>query len=192
MLKKALIIVSIFLMLFIIPPVYSQVPDKNFNVSLALGPGFFVGKNSQGISFYSSVFVSKNKLIETNKGLKRKNNTLEFRFINHFDLVKEDNYGRLYDFGLLYGKSFGKVIRVTISGGAGMLGGKKTVTIFNGATGQPEHKDEGFLTPNFPVELGVSLVPIEYIGLGISGFASINSENSVFGCNLKLQFGRIR
>lgn len=107
-------------------------------------------------------------------------------------MVDEDHNGRLYDFGLLYGKTFGNIFQVNILGGIGVLWGYDLVTISHGPTIPPTYRDQGYTTLNIPLEIGVGLIPVKYIGISMGGFANFNSKKPMIGFNLKLEFGKIR
>jgi hypothetical protein len=171
-----------------------QNSDVSNNLWASCGPGFFRYKANGGFSLYSGIDWSRNKLIERNNGTKIRNNALGLRYIFHFVAGDENLVGQLSEFGILYGKSFGKILQLTISGGLGVIGGTKIIDFgpYYPMGPAPYRKKEYYSTLNIPVEIGISLNPIKYFGIGIKRFGSFNNKQSLNGYLLTFKFGKVR
>jgi hypothetical protein len=131
--------------------------------------------------------------------LKNENN-LKLRFIRESELnflgpVPGENF---YDIGLLYGRvTKSKILRLSISGGLGFLGGVKRGAFLErnqgifGLFGYDQYEKEHILTPAIPVEIDLSLSS-KHIGIGLTGYANLNQEESIAGFIVRLQLGKIR
>jgi len=142
-----------------------------------------------GISYYSNLNWSRSKLIDPNNLTLYKNTILEFRFTKSIASLDEDNYENLTELGLLYGKSFGKVLQFKVSGGIGILTGSKQAG-YN-PKGTPIYGKESVLTPGIPLEIGIRLAPSKYFGVGVTGFANLNSKASLYGGILTIELGKL-
>jgi hypothetical protein len=166
---------------------------------ISCGPGGFFDDNTYnrptdsqgGISLYCSANWLKDKTVETDNGQKHRNNKWEIRFINHFETIHESKILHHYDFGLLYGKSFGKLFQLSISGGFGIQGITQEVAIYS-QNAAPKWEYINYLKPGIPIELGVSFVPLKWLGFGVAGFANLNKKRSLNGIILKIDFGKRR
>jgi hypothetical protein len=189
LLSRFLLIMSSF--------IYCQNSTVSRYFWISFGPGGFFDDNTYnrptdsqgGISLFCSADRLTVKTIETAEGLRRRNNKLEIRFINHFETIHESKILHHYDLGLLYGKSFGKLFQVNISGGIGVEGITEEVAIYS-HNAAPRWEYIKYVNPGIPLELGVSFVPSKGFGLGISGFSNLNKRRSLTGIVFKIEFGR--
>lgn len=113
-----------------------------------------------------------------------------YRGIKCMGSIDEDNYGNFTEAGLLYGKSFGKVVQLTLAGGLGIVSGIKTEG-YN-PPGTPRYGEKDFFVPGIPLEVGLNLVPSKYFGFGLVAFADINSRCTFYGFGLDLSIGKIK
>lgn len=120
------------------------------------------------------------------------NNTFKFRYIRYSESVTEGRNGRLNELDLLYGKTFGSVNQFNISGGIGVLQGYDYATISNWPYTSPTYINKVYHTLNIPVEISISIVPIRFFGLGITGYCNINFKKPIFGIVGKMELGKIR
>jgi hypothetical protein len=159
------------------------------NIWGSLGMGHFFTEQSGGSLGYWNMDFSMTKLVETNKGLVYKNNSVKFRVISGFD---DHFYGYRGELGLLYGKTFGSRFQGNISAGIGVLRGMERVTVIPSGIYSPPYKNSWYYGFNIPLELGISFVPSRFFGLGLAGIASINLKHSLVGIYFKLEWGKIR
>jgi len=189
---------SLLILLFLLgfSSIYCQTSSRSDDFWISCGPGGFFANNigtEAALSFYCSANWLRNKFGETANGPKHWNNKWEIRLINHLELIQREGVLHHYDFDLLYGKSYGKVIQVNISGGIGVLRGEKEVVVIDPQSlVPPTFKREKYLTPNIPLEVEFSLIPTKYFGIGIAGFANLNTKRSINGIILKLELGKRR
>jgi hypothetical protein len=153
---------------------YTGITDSQGGVSLFLSANFFrpINRNTQG---------GKNYVYHG----------LEFRFINHFMTINENHWMHYYDLDLMYGLSFGKVLRLNISGGIGLLKYDEEVVIHSTypITHVPYSEYEKLYTANFPLEADLTLGRIGSFGAGVGLFANLNGQKKVNGIFFKLEFG---
>ncbi len=148
--------------------------------------------SSEGFGFNISTDYLKNK------------NYWKLRFINvyEFDIeifsqtIPDEKF---YDIGLLYGRiKKTKFIRLSIAGGLGLFGGVKrgpfeySTSSTWGLGSKYYYREDHILSPAIPLEVDLNLIPFKYVGIGISGFANLNIENSMVGFTIKLELGRLR
>jgi hypothetical protein len=114
--------------------------------------------------------------------------------MDHLEMIHEDVVLSHYDLGLLYGKSisFGKVFQVNISGGAGVFKREKEVYSDPGPNpiSGPIPKIEQYYTFNVPLEFELCMIPSKYFGIGIAGFANLNTKRNINGIVVKLEIGK--
>ncbi|MGC1392009.1 MAG: hypothetical protein WA816_13315 [Bacteroidales bacterium] len=127
-------------------------------------------------------------------------NNWKLRFIreSEFNLFGPVPGEKFYDIGFLYGRvSKSKIVRLSISGGLGLIGGVKRGAFLErnpGIYGLFEfdsYKTEHILAPAIPIEIDLSLIS-RYIGIGLTGYANLNHEKSIAGFIIRLEFGKIR
>jgi hypothetical protein len=188
----------LFLFLMVFSSIYCQTSFKNEHswMDCGLGASRF-GKreiSNNGFSFYFSEVWSIDKFTESTNGLGQKNNTWKIRFILHYENGNENDAKWRQDLGFLYGKTFGNAFQVNISGGIGLFKGKKTVINYPNPNthGVPTYSHENYLIPTLPLELGVSLIPFKFFGVGVAGFVNINSLEPIIGFIVKLEMGERR
>lgn len=181
-----------FLFTFFIssPSVYSQTSGDSDYFWVSLGKGFFGSKNSPGSILYGSADLSLNRHIESLDGIKHVNNSVKFRFIRYYELVEEAGHNdRLNEFDILYGKTFGNVIQLNVSGGLGILLGYDYVDVSNWPP--PVYQNVMYRNLNIPIEIGASIVS-RFLGFGVAGYASINFKKPIYGIVGKIELGKIR
>ena len=179
---------TIFLLLTF-SSVFCQTPGTDHIFYISGGAGIYGSGEYTGISFYSSLNWSRSTFIDTKILKPNRNTILEFRFTKNTASIDEDNYENLTELGLLYGKSFGKVLQLKVAGGIGMLSGRMQAG-YN-PRGNPIYGMESVLTPGIPLEIGVRLATAKYFGVGISGFANLNSKASLYGAILTIDLGKL-
>lgn len=145
-------------------------------------------KGPAGFAFYLDANFLKN------------GNNWKLRFIreSEFNLFGPEPGEKFYDIGFLYGRvTKSKIVRFSISGGLGIIGGvkrgaflEKNPGIF-GLFGYDSYETEHILAPAIPLEIDLSLIS-KYIGIGLTGYANLNYEKSIAGFIIRLEFGKIR
>jgi hypothetical protein len=197
------LIIALLLVSLPFQPLNGQSPvKKTFNWT-SFGLGLFFDDTytrptdtQNGISLYLRTDWQMISKIETPQGIKERNNNLAIRFINHFQNIHESKILRHYDLGLLYGKTLGTVLQLNFSGGIGIIGGKYEETIYPDLSkpnpGGITYVDKSYIGFNVPFEAGLSIVPAKKFGIGFSAFANLNSQKSINGFVLKLEFGERR
>jgi hypothetical protein len=192
------LLLSIFL-LVVSFSIYCQNSTVSKYFRISFGPGFFFDDNTYnrptdsqgGISLYCSANWLKDKIVETADGSRHRNNKLKIRFINYFETIHESKILHHYDLGLLYGKSFGRLFQINISGGIGIQGITEEVAIYS-QNAAPRWKYIKYVNPGIPLELGISFVPSKGFGLGLAGFSNLNKKRSLTGIVCKIEFGKRR
>ena len=169
--------------------IFCQETYTSNNIWFSAGPGFYKDGLYFGLNVYTSLNLSQTKSLQTINGTQNKHLLLKMRFLKNIGSIDEDNYENFSEFGLLYGKSFGKAVQLTFSGGLGTVMGIKTES-YN-PQGTPIYGEKRFLKPGIPLELGINMAPSKYFGLSIVGFADINSKCTFYGIALNLFLGKI-
>jgi len=175
--KSILFLISFFCLI----PVYCQTNNINNDFRISGGLGFYKSGYFDGISLYSSLNWSRIKLIDTINGTRYKNTNLKFRFIYNTASNGEDNFENLKEFGLLYEKSYGKIIQLTIAGGLGLFSSYKDIGSNNPHI--PDKVDNS-LTLGIPLEVGI--ITGSHFGLGIGWYADLNSKSTISGFMIRL------
>lgn len=197
--KYSLLLSGIFLLC--ISTGYSQNPVVNNNIWISGGFGFFSTKNVDydtygALSLYFSANLIKSKTTDTINKPYKWDNKWEIRFINHIENIPDDITLSHYDLGILYGKSctFDEVLRLNISVGIGVLKTEKLEYYNPGPN--PTHgyipELKKYSTANIPLELELSVIPAKNFGIGVAGFANLNSDRNISGLLLKIDIGKIR
>jgi hypothetical protein len=147
-----------------------------------------------GVSLFLSINFFRPILSKTQGEKNYVYHGLEFRLINHFMTINESHLMHYYDFDLMYGLSFGKVLRFNFSGGIGLLKYDEEVVIYPSypVTYAPYSEYEKHYTANFPLEAGITIAPLKGFGLGAGLFANLNGEKPINGIFFKLEFGKLR
>ncbi|MGD8778804.1 MAG: hypothetical protein PVH88_07560 [Ignavibacteria bacterium] len=92
----------------------------------------------------------------------------------------------LNDYSLLYGRVlFSSTALFSVGGGIGIVTGKRSKGLFS-------EKKEIKTTIALPLETQLFWRPFRFLGLGLYGFANINSEESFAGGTFSLQVGLLR
>lgn len=177
----------IFIFLISFPSIYCQTSNDNNNNKLwgTLGIGGYYLSSSNGLAFNIGGDYLKNK------------NYWKLRLICdiEFNIFGPEPPEQYYDIGLLYGKFINtKIIRLSLSGGLGVLGGvKRGAFLYRnpGFLGSDFFEKKLIFSPSVPLEIDLSLVPTKHFGIGISGFANLNFENTLVGFIINLKFGKL-
>jgi hypothetical protein len=147
-----------------------------------------ITKGPAGFAFYIDANFLKNE------------NNWKLRFISEseLNLFGPEPGEKFYDIGFLYGRiSKSKIIRLSISGGLGLMGGVKRGAFLStnpgifGLSAYDSYETEHILAPAIPLEIDLSLIS-KYIGIGLTGYANLNHEKSIAGFIIRLEFGKIR
>jgi hypothetical protein len=161
---------------------YVQENDKSENEFYWINLG--LGGSSYGFS------------VGGNASFQIKNTVGSFRIIcnEEFSFFKTPN--KLWDIGFMYGFiSKKKWSLASISAGIGIINssvrGRQLSCDGNGWFSSCEYAMSNHLAIGIPIETQLFLTG-KHIGIGISGFANINSESSYFGALLFLQLGKLR
>jgi hypothetical protein len=185
--QKTMKNILIFIFLISFSSIYCQTSNDNNNKLWgALGIGAYHVSSSEGFAFNIGVDNLKNK------------NLWKLRLICDFEfnLFGPEPQEQYYDIGLLCGKFTNtEIIRLSISGGLGVLGGVKRGAFLYSKPGlfaADVFEKKFVFSPSIPVEIEFNVFPTENFGIGITGFANLNFENALVGFIIKLEFGRIR
>ena len=92
------------------PVIFCQETYTSNNIWFSAGPGFYKDGLYFGLTVYTSLNLSQTKSLQTINGTRNKQHLLKMRFIKNIGSIDEDNYENFSEFGLLYGKSFGKAV----------------------------------------------------------------------------------
>jgi len=184
---KNLIIV---ILIFCSSILYCQEKNITNNIWISVGPGIYQHKYLTGFSLNSSLNWMIIKHLDTINRTRYKSYNVELRLNKYVASYDEDNYEKFTEFGLLYGKSFGKSVQIKFATGLGLLTGIKPAG-YN-PPGTPVYGDKHISSLGIPLVLGISLVPGKYFGLGIDGSINLYSKNTIYGVNIRLLFGKIR
>jgi hypothetical protein len=167
-----------------------QTTGATNNLWVSGGPGFFRNGPYAGLSFYGSLSWYRSNRVNTLNGVKSRNLFLKARGMLNFSGLDEDNYENFREYGVLYGKSFGKVGQFSISAGIGIVEGLKTAG-YN-PPGTPRYGEKRFAGLGLPLECELNFVPAKVFGIGIIGFADINPKVTYYGFTINLLLGKIR
>jgi len=131
-----------------------------------------------------------------NASFQIKNTVGSFRIICNEELSFFKTPNKLWDIGFMYGLISKKERSLaSISAGIGIISsserGRELSCDGNGWFSSCEYQMSNNITIGIPIEAQLFLTG-KYIGIGISGFANINSESSYAGALLCLQFGELR
>ena len=165
--------ISISLLLIMTGFIYAQSGNQNYywmNFGLGLGS---VGEDGEG-----------GMAIHFNFAYEIAGKILTLRMLDCGQL-----FGRSLDeISFLYGKGFDfSKVYISFGGGIGMVKGSISHGIFS------ESKTTYIgPTTGLPLEMQVQWRPFRLIGLGLYGFANINSEESFYGATLSLYIGKLR
>jgi hypothetical protein len=91
----------------------------------------------------------------------------------------------MWDIGILYGLATNPShTQAAVGIGVALVGGKSEESLL------PDNAIKKRI--GLPIELQLFFRPIRFVGMGLYGFANINSEKSFVGVSLSLQFGKLR
>lgn len=97
--------------------------------------------------------------------------------------VFEDGF---YDFGLLYGRAASTgAFQFSFAAGLALVKGSRSTEGFG-------HSEPISPAIGIPIELHFNWEPLTIIGLGITGFANVNSTQSFAGITINLLIGKLR
>lgn len=95
----------------------------------------------------------------------------------------------LYDYSLLYGRALplSSSVELNLMAGLGLMGGTRSYGILSGRepTPLPKHL-------SLPLQTELVWTPLPWLGLGLCGFANINTEQSFGGFTAAVQVGKLR
>lgn len=170
-------------------PAFCQTTDMTDNVWISLGPGMYSSEPVTGVSIYTSANWKRIMPVSTNNGTLSRELYLKMRIIKNFGSASEDYYQNFWEFGLLYGKSFGKGVQFIIAGGIGAVKGFESIS--DPVTGIHTEASGPFFKPGIPVEIGL-MASGKYAGIGVCAYADFNPRCTFYGISLNLLFGKIR
>ncbi len=111
-----------------------------------------------------------------------RSHVISVRSATTFNLFDDD----FWDFALMYGlASRTSGSRITASAGVAIVDGHRCANFFDAC-------EEISATIGLPLALDVAWIGLGFLGLGIHGFANINSEQSFGGIGLTVQLGKLR
>jgi hypothetical protein len=94
------------------------------------------------------------------------------------------------DIGILYGKAFCmKNVRCIVSGGVGMVIGKKRGDFLHsdGAIfGTEYYNEKRIVNIGIPLEIECKLLPLKNVGIGMGVYANLNLDKPLFGMQGKI------
>lgn len=189
--EKNLWFKSILILIFsaCLTPMYGQTTDQTDNIWISLGLGMYSTEPVTGVSIYTSANWKRIRPVSTNNGTQSRELYLKMRIIKNFGSASEDYYQNFWEFGLLYGKSFGTGVQFIIAGGIGAVKGYESIS--DPVTGIHTEASGPFFKPGIPVEIGL-MASGKNAGLGVCAYADFNSRWAFYGVSLNLLFGRIR
>jgi hypothetical protein len=121
--------------------------------------------------------------------------TFHFIYNEEFLILGPLPIEKLWDFGVLYGK-VAKSHTGFISGSAGlsMVGGVKRGNYLGNTGGwfSDYYENIDILTFGFPLEAKLIWTPLNFLGVGLTGYANINLEKSYGGGLLCIIIGKLR
>ena len=103
----------------------------------------------------------------------------------------------VWDCGILYGRiakaSYGFA---SISTGISLVGGVRRGRYLSSSggwfLGTNYYEQDNFVTVGIPVEGQLFWIPLNFLGIGLYGFANLNTEKSFIGALLCIQLGKLR
>jgi len=120
--------------------------------------------------------------------------SVRYVYNEEFQILGPSPSETVWDVGVLYGRS-AKVSYglASISGGIGVVGGVRRGK-YLGSSGwfSSNYEKLTFLTVGIPVESQLFWTPLSFFGIGIYGFANLNTEKSFIGGLFCIQIGKLR
>lgn len=112
----------------------------------------------------------------------------------HYELFSDPAIDEIWDIGLLYGVAFKKTFGfISASTGIAYVGGQVRGDPYRVDLIRKKYREvRKIQTVGLPVAVQLFWTPFRFIGLGLYGFANINSETTYVSCNLHLQVGRLK
>jgi hypothetical protein len=156
----------VVLLLTLTNSIYAQSNNQNFYwIDFGIGAGS-VGEDGTSVNLNATYQFSKN--------------LLTVRIIGCGEIFGKS----LDDYSILYGRVVtSSTILTSFGGGLGIVKG------YHGLFSE-EGKTKAII--GFPLEAQLFWRPLRFLGLGLYGFANINSEKSYYGCTFSLQIGKLR
>ena len=120
--------------------------------------------------------------------------TIRHIYNTEFNIFGPSPSETVWDISMLYGRSWkSKSAMVSISGGLGLVGGvRRGDYICSDGWFSSKYQKCPFSTIGLPLDVQLIWMPFRFLGLGIQGFANLNSEKSFHGLVANLQIGRLR
>jgi hypothetical protein len=182
--------ILVLVFIFCYSCLYCQTPERADYVWMTGGRGFYSSKQSGGLSYHMSLNWLQIIPNPDTNGIHYKKYYMKIRLINNMGSAGEDYYQNFWEIGYLYGISFGKSIKMTMAGGLGIVKGFESIS--DPITGKHINEDPYFFKLGIPVELGLDLAPLKYLGCGICVYADFNSRFTFYGIGIHLVLGKIR
>lgn len=111
-------------------------------------------------------------------------NLLSLRAVGNGELFGKT----MSDYGFLYGRSLQQnSLFVSVGAGLALVEGSISQGLFS--TKKPEKIGP---TIGLPLEVQLFFRPTRFLGIGLYGFANLNSEETFVGATISLQFGKLR
>ena len=184
----------ICMLLICAPSVYSQTSnDSTKKIWATVGIGDYRSGRSEGFGFNISADYLKNNNYWKLRYIYTTEYLLLFNIIGLGPRPRE----KFNDIGILYGwVTKSKIFRFSIAGGIGILTGTERGALLEAGTFTTHwyniYEENHIFSPAIPLEVELSLIPFRNLGIGVSGFANLNFENSMVGFTIKIEIGRIR
>jgi hypothetical protein len=136
---------------------------------------FGIGKGSVG---------DESMAIATNFSYQFGKNLVSLRAAGNIDWFRKS----MSDYGILYGRSLNQSsLFVSVGAGLALVEGSISHGLFSNK--EPEKIGP---TIGIPFEAQLFWRPTSFLGIGLYGFANLNSEETFYGFTLNLQFGKLR
>ncbi len=105
-----------------------------------------------------------------------------------FDPVPEET---IWDIGVLYGRAMrSRIFLASISAGVGFIGGVKRGPIKDIARDEYERLSRRSI--GFPVEVQLALIPLPFLGFGVSAIGNLTFEQSFASILFCIQIGKLK
>ena len=112
---------------------------------------------------------------------------ISIRNTNSFQLFGD----QFWDFGVVYSKILSKnVVTTSLGAGLSIVGGSRDDGLNLFGPDKPREPVDPVL--GIPLEIQVSIHPINYVGIGLCGYTNINGVNTFSGITLCLQLGKLK
>lgn len=172
---------------------FAQVIDfKNDKYWINAGLGAYYAKDkTDGFTWNIQFNLNPNKTI------------YKINFLHHqeFSLFGPDPLENFYHLGMLIGKNYSvKYAQIGFSIGIGATGGVKRGKLLYTeephewfAIKDPRHfENERFFTPSIPLEIDLTLIPVKFLGAGVSVYGDLNFKKPMYGFTVRCGLGQFR